>query len=84
MQIHIVEKIKLALSKALDGKSLDNISINAKLREDLGLDSMSSLTFLMTLEELIQGFSVDPETLEAKDLESIATVSSYVEARINS
>lgn len=75
----LIEKITSALSKALGGRPLQNITLTTKLREDLGLDSITSLTFLMALEEEVEGFSVDPETLNMDDLDSVKTVADYVE-----
>lgn len=77
-----IEQITIALSRALNGKPLDNITLNTKLREDLGLDSITSLTFLMALEEVIEGFIVDPETLNMDDLECVQTIAKYVECQI--
>ena len=55
-----------------------NISLQSKLKEDLGLDSMSTLSFLMSLEENLTGFVVDPDTLDANHLETIESVSDYI------
>lgn len=82
MQIELIEKVKLALSKALNSKSLENIYPETRLREDLGLDSMSSLTFLMALEESIDGFVVDPDTLDMSDLECVKTIMGYVKRQL--
>lgn len=75
----VIKQVKMALAKTLRLTSLDNISNDAKLKEDLGLDSMSSLTFLMALEECIEGFIVDAETLEAEHLLSVLTISQYIQ-----
>ncbi len=60
-----------------------NISLHSKLKEDLGLDSMSTLSFLMSLEENLDGFVVDPDTLDANHLETIETVINYVNSEIS-
>lgn len=82
MQDSLIEKIKIALSRALNGKEMQQISLDARLKEDLGLDSMTSLTFLLILEEIIDGFMVDPESLQMDDLITIQSVVSYVERSI--
>ena len=82
MQLELLPIVKAALSKALHGQSVDHYPLLAKLKDDLGLDSMTSLTFLMALEDMIEGFIVDPETLEVNDLESIETITSYVERQL--
>ncbi len=60
------------------------IKVSDRLREDLHLDSMSSLMFLMKLEESISGFYVDPETLDPDDLESVSSVIRYVDMQVMS
>lgn len=52
------------------------------LRDDLGIDSMTSLTFLMALEDSIDRFTVDAETLEADHFRTIATICEYVESQV--
>lgn len=84
MQSDVIVKIKAALSTALGGKNIDDIQPEMRLKEEVGLDSMTSLTFLMALEEEIKGFSVDPETLESHDLETIKSVAFYIEKQLNS
>ena len=67
-----------ALASTLNFSNISSIESNHSLRDDLALDSMSSLMFLMKLEETIEGFYVDPETLEMSDLETVSSVSNYV------
>lgn len=67
-----------ALASTLNFSNISSIESNHRLRDDLALDSMSSLMFLMKLEETIEGFYVDPETLEMSDLETVSSVSNYV------
>lgn len=78
MKNKIVEIIKDALIRILDLDKKKKIYPNTNLKEDLGLDSMSSLMFLMTLEESIDGFIVDPETLESHHLSTLDSITQYV------
>lgn len=71
--------IKDTLAKTLCIMNHDEIQLNHHLRKDLRLDSMSSLMFLMRLEERINGFFVDPETLGTSDLETVASIIHYVQ-----
>ena len=71
-------QVKNALASTLNLSSIALIDSHARLREDLQLDSMSSLMFLMKLEENIKGFFVDPETLEMRDLETVSSVVNYI------
>lgn len=82
LQHELIDKITMALSKALGGRTLQNITLATKLRDDLGLDSITSLTFLMALEEEIKGFIVDPETLNMDDLYCVQTIAAYVERQL--
>lgn len=83
MNSTIIENVKKSLQQALDLNENTEISMTAKLKDDLGLDSMSSLTFLITLEENIEKFTVNPESLEMSDLESVETISNYVFNQVN-
>lgn len=74
----IILQVKKALAEAIKLESIDNLKINADLKEEYGLDSMSSLTFLMTLEDTIQGFKVNADTLDPEYLNTIEGVSKYV------
>ncbi len=78
MRDEITSKIKIALVKTLNLSGINIIDNNSKLKDDLGLDSMSSLTFLLALEDSITGFNVDPDTLEMNDLETLESITNYV------
>lgn len=84
MSMSIINRVKAALADTLKLQSIESISDEARLKEDLGLDSMLSLTFLMALEDNIEGFIVDAETLEADDLQSVSTISLYVSQQLRS
>ncbi|MDP1574042.1 MAG: hypothetical protein Q8L78_03790 [Coxiellaceae bacterium] len=70
--------VKNALAASLNFLDTSKILMHHRLRNDLQLDSMSSLMFLMKLEENIPGFLVDPETLQMSDLETVSSVVNYV------
>lgn len=72
-----------ALAKTLKISDLGKVKTSDKLKDDLGLDSMSSLTFLMELEDLITGFSVDPDTLDGDSLATVSSITQYVEKQIH-
>ena len=80
---NIKELVFSALAATLKIHDLQKITITDKLKEDLGLDSMTSLIFLMKLEETVPGFFIDPETLDSDALATVASVIEYVEARLN-
>ena len=78
MRDELILKIKEALQKTLNLISTEMMDGSSKLKEDLGLDSMSSLTFLLALEDSISGFSVDPNTLDMEDLATLDSITDYV------
>ncbi|OGT26794.1 MAG: hypothetical protein A3I77_08280 [Gammaproteobacteria bacterium RIFCSPLOWO2_02_FULL_42_14] len=73
--------VKQALASALHYQDIESIHNEAHLRNDLQLDSMGSLMFLMKLEESIDGFYVDPETMHESDLETVNSVIGYVNSQ---
>jgi acyl carrier protein len=78
MKLELILKIKSALIEVLNLSQETEVLGTTKLKDNLGLDSMSSLTFLVTLEENIEGFKVDPDTLQMTDLETVDTIANYV------
>lgn len=74
--------VKDALATTLNLIDMTHINVNQRLWDDLRLDSASSLMFLMKFEELIEGFFVDPETLETKDLETVSSVIRYIDTQL--
>lgn len=82
MQYSTEMLVKNALVSALNFSNIESIDINSHLKNDLQLDSMSSLMFLMKLEETIDGFFVDPETLEMRDLETVNTIVNYIDMQL--
>lgn len=82
MQLSTESLVKSALASALSFSNTESIDISSHLKNDLQLDSMSSLMFLMKLEETIDGFYVDPETLEMRDLETVSTIVNYIDMQL--
>lgn len=78
MKSEIAKQIKNALIEVLNLDEGTEILGTTKLKDNLGLDSMSSLTFLVTLEENIEEFVVDADTLQMSDLETVNSISQYV------
>jgi acyl carrier protein len=70
--------VKRVLAEVTHDASVIDLGPEAQLRDELGIDSMTSLTFLMALEDAIDGFVVDPATLEAEHFETIGSICRYV------
>jgi diaminopimelate decarboxylase/acyl carrier protein len=83
MEQKIIQQVKQALVKTLTLSCADHITMQTRLKEDLGLDSMSSLTFLMALEDSIDGFLVNPDTLDLTDLIDVGSISDYINKEIS-
>jgi len=56
------------------------IFADSHLRDDLGLDSLSSMEILVGLEDAVEGFFVNPDTIEPRNFNTIGTLAAYVEA----
>lgn len=78
----LVKTVKEILAKTLNTIPAEEIHMTSKLKEDLGLDSMSSLTFLMALEDNINGFLVDPDTLDTSNLDNVESITQYVSSQL--
>lgn len=74
----VISIIKNVLSSIVNDENVNEMPESTSLKGDLGIDSMNSLILLMRLEEKIDGFQVDPETLEASHFEDIGSISEYV------
>lgn len=83
MESNLFALIEDVLRKVLNLPSSEVINKESDLREDLGLDSMSTLSFLIELEEKIDNFTVNPDRLEAEDLKTVGTVLNYINREIN-
>ncbi|EKD77445.1 MAG: hypothetical protein ACD_42C00330G0002 [uncultured bacterium] len=73
--------VKNALADALHHADAHDIHLNHKLYRDLHLNSMSALMFLMRLEETVDGFYVDPETIKPHDLDTVSSVIRYIHSQ---
>ena len=80
---NINQLVVQTLAETLKLNDVSKIKMDDNLRDDLGLDSMSSLTFLINLEERITGFHVDPDTLGADYLSTVNAIIDYVNKQIS-
>lgn len=78
MHSELMQAVTHALQKTLNTSAGTKMLPETRLKDDLGLDSMTSLTFLMALEETLEGFHVDPETLNMDDLDTIQSITTYI------
>ena len=74
----IVDTVKQVLTDITHNSAVADANVATTLKDDLGIDSMTSLVFLMALEDNIPGFTVDADTLEADHFSTISTICEYV------
>ena len=74
----VIFTVKSVLADIIRNPAVLDMGEHTSLRDDLGVDSMTSLTFLMALEDNMVGFIVDADTLEPDDFRTIGTISDYV------
>lgn len=73
----LVSSVKDVLAETINNPEAREMSESSLLKDDIGLDSMTSLTFLLALEDKLQ-FTVDPTTLNAADFLSIGSICNYI------
>lgn len=76
-QKEIINIVKQSLVEVLNVQDQE-LRLDSHLRDELGLDSLSSMEFLVLLEEQIPGFTVNAETIEARSFNTVETISNYV------
>lgn len=74
--------VRGALAEQTKMDAVRDMPLSTTLRDDIGLDSMATLTFLIVLEDLIDDFAIDANTLEAEHVETIGSVCHYVCERL--
>jgi acyl carrier protein len=72
----VISAVEQALSEILE-RPVTDLAEDARLFEDLHLDSTSVLELLMALEDSVD-ISVDPEELEMDNLKSVGALTDYV------
>lgn len=78
----IIDIIKDGLMDSIPNLKKEQIEFNSHLKNDLGIDSLSSMFFLTYLEEKIADFEVNADTIEAKHFNTLETIYSYIESEI--
>jgi acyl carrier protein len=81
--INVMSIVKEGLADSITNLSADAIQPDAHLKNDLGLDSLSSMFLLTYLEDHIPGFEVNPDTIEAKHFNTLTTLEGYIQSELN-
>lgn len=74
----LIDHIRTALAHVLR-KEIGELREEARLFEDLSLDSTGVIELLMDLEDTV-GLEIDPDELEPEVFRSVGTLADYVEA----
>lgn len=74
----ILDIIKDGLVDSIANLKKETIVLDSHLKNDLGIDSLSSMFFLTYLEDNIPGFEVNANTIEAKHFNTLQTIHDYV------
>ncbi|WP_206604197.1 acyl carrier protein [Aquimarina sediminis] len=78
MNNKILELIKDGLVDSIANLNKEQIHLDSHLKNDLGIDSLSSMFFLTFLEDNIEGFEVNADTIEARHFNTLQTIFDYV------
>lgn len=78
----IIEITKDALMDSIPNLEKSKIKIDSHLKNDLGIDSLSSMFFLTYLEDNIKGFEVNADTIEARHFNTLQTITDYILSEI--
>ncbi|CAM1368514.1 acyl carrier protein [Tenacibaculum xiamenense] len=80
---NILTIVKDGLIDSIPNLEYDAIKLDSHLKNDLGIDSLSSMFFLTYLEDNIKGFEVNPDTIEARHFNTLQTIFDYVLKSLN-
>jgi acyl carrier protein len=78
----ILNIIKDGLIDSIPNITKTQIHLDSHLKNDLGIDSLSSMFFLTYLEDNIEGFQVNADTIEAKHFNTLQTIFDYIKSEI--
>lgn len=79
---NILDIIKDALMDSIPDLKKEQIQLDSHLKNDLGIDSLSSMFFLTYLEDNISGFEVNADTIEARHFNTLETIYDYIQSEI--
>jgi acyl carrier protein len=74
----IIAHLQIALSAVLN-RDIPELPEDARLFDELGLDSTSVIELLMALEDTIN-LEVDPDELEPEIFQTVGSLTDYIEA----
>lgn len=71
--------IERALQEVLESHSI-TVTAQTRFEEDLDLDSVNFVQFLLMLEDSIEGLMFDPDQISQHSFASVGSLASWIEA----
>ncbi|ACZ75004.1 MULTISPECIES: acyl carrier protein [Dickeya] len=75
------QKIVTAIGMVLETDDLSELHPHTDLERDLGFESGIFIELMMYLEEMIEGLSIDPVTLDSQQLSTIDSLSRFIHSQ---
>ena len=83
MKTEILNTVKEGLVDSITNLDINTITATSHLKNDLGLDSLSSMFFLTYLEDNLPGFAVNPDTIEARHFNTVESICAYIAGELH-
>ncbi|MEZ8273215.1 phosphopantetheine-binding protein [Vibrio splendidus] len=80
--MNIQEKIKGALIQVLETQDVD-ITLETNFDDDLDLDSVLFVQFLLTLEDSIEGLMFDPDLIGQSAFNNVGSLIEFVNSQVS-
>jgi acyl carrier protein len=79
MSVTIENRVKKILAKKLEIDP-DKIKLDSRLVEDLGMDSLMKVEFMMGLEEELKDFNIEISDEAAENIKTVSDAIAYIES----
>ncbi|MGM3191158.1 acyl carrier protein [Dickeya dadantii] len=76
------QKIATAIGMVLETDDLSELHPHTDLERDLGFKSGIFIELMMYLEEMIEGFSINPVTLDSQQISTIDSLGRFIHSQL--
>ncbi|NAT77161.1 acyl carrier protein [Dickeya dadantii] len=76
------QKIATAIGMVLETDDLSELHPHTDLERDLGFESGIFIELMMYLEEMIEGLSIDPVTLDSQQISTIDSLGRFIHSQL--
>ncbi|UMB76974.1 phosphopantetheine-binding protein [Dickeya fangzhongdai] len=76
------QKIVTAIGIVLETDDLSELHPHTDLERDLGFESGIFIELMMYLEEMIEGLSIDPVTLDSQQISTIDSLGRFIHSQL--